>query len=125
MSGVNTQALIPLRNAKGKVVAHATVDVEDYEELSQHSWYADWGSKNRQKVYAVRMAPQDGRRVKLRMHRVILGLPPGDPRVGHHKDDDGLNNRRSNLEILPDNHHNMRKSPGWNKPKARIEDVGF
>lgn len=33
------------------------------------------------------------------MHRAILGLRPGDPREGDHKNRDRLDNRRSNLRI--------------------------
>jgi hypothetical protein len=40
------------------------------------------------------------KRVNMYLHREILGLEPGDPLEGHHKDDDTLNNQRDNLERL-------------------------
>lgn len=38
------------------------------------------------------------KRTNLYMHRIILGLSPGDPLEGHHKDDSPTNNQRWNLE---------------------------
>ena len=97
----------------------ALVDNEDFAELSKHKWYASQESKNGLKWYAVRRITVDGRRFKIRMHRLIMGLGTGfeDSRVVHHKDCDGLNNQKSNLEILEHNHANMVKEPGWQTRK--------
>ena len=32
------------------------------------------------------------------IHRTIAGVPPGDPRVVHHRDEDKTNNSPANLE---------------------------
>lgn len=41
------------------------------------------------------------KRQTVSMHRQILGLAPGDPREGDHKNRDRLDNRRGNLRITP------------------------
>lgn len=97
---------------KGKV---ALVSDEDFERVNAFKWCASQESKNGQKWYAIRQ--EKGK--KIRMHRFIMGLPTGseDPRVVHHRNDDGLDNRRENLEILDSQHENMGYSPGWRKKK--------
>lgn len=82
MIGIKT---IPL--TKGKF---ATVDAEDYENLSQHKWHwADNGGGG----YAVRCAM----RKSMRMHRVITNCPRD--MVVDHINGDGLDNRKGNLRV--------------------------
>lgn len=101
---------IPL--TKGKF---ALISEEDFERVNQFKWCASQESKNGLKWYAIRRVQTNGKSVKIRMHRLIMGLGTGleDPRIVHHKNDDGLDNRRENLEILNDNLENMAQSPGW------------
>lgn len=70
------------------------VDDEDYECLSQFTWYA-WRDGNT--FYAGRhIRLINSKQVRIMMHHIIIGKPP----IGHetdHKDGNGLNNRRSNL----------------------------
>jgi hypothetical protein len=75
---------IPLRARDGTVRAYALVDDEDYETVSTHRWYLGRNG------YVMR-----GHTVYL--HREILGLVNGDGRQGDHKNNDRLDNRRSNL----------------------------
>lgn len=71
------------------------VDDGDFEWLSQWKWHAQWDPDTKS-YYAVRSALRgDGKQELIRMHRVILGLGPGE--LGDHKDHDTLNNRRDNL----------------------------
>lgn len=83
--------LIPLTQGQ-----FAKVDDEDYEELMQYNWFA---MKNPWTYYASRQTGHGKGNQKLQaMHRFLLGLK--DPKMeAHHKDHDGLNNQRSNLEI--------------------------
>ena len=99
---------IPL--TKGKV---ALVSDEDYPMLMQFKWYASLESRGT-KWYAVRRQTIDGKRVKIRMHRFIMGLPPGkeDLRVVDHKNDNSLDNQRDNLEVIYQR-ENMERSKGW------------
>lgn len=74
----------------------AVVDDEDYQRLSVHPWHAN--VKNHGRVYAERFSRHpDGRKTSIRMHREILGAPPGVD--VDHRDRDGLNNRRANLRL--------------------------
>lgn len=86
---------IPLNH--GKVTL---IDDEDYELVAAIPWTYRW-------QYAVSN--------DLSMHRVILGLEKHDPRVVHHINGNGLDNRRANLQIFPENsahlahHHKLRR----------------
>ena len=87
----------------------AKVDDSDAERLNLFKWYAKESSTS---WYAVRMKGLcnysiRGRRVKrsrkretIRMHNVIMKSPEG--MIVHHKDGNGLNNQRDNLELCTD-----------------------
>lgn len=72
----------------------ALVDDADYEVLSSFKWHANVFHHT---VYADRFGPWvGGKRVRIRMHRAILGVT--DPTIHvDHVDHNGLNNQRSNL----------------------------
>ena len=71
--------------------AFAIIDDEDFEKLGQYSWTLQI---NRHNTYC---QASINARVIL-MHRMVLGIE--DPEVEvNHKNDDGLDNRRSNLRI--------------------------
>lgn len=87
---------VPLggKKAAGRV---ALVDDEDYELVMAHRWYVDQGNHGPRRAlsgpYAMtNIVRSDGRRTTLRMHRLITGWPKTD-----HINQDGLDNRRSNL----------------------------
>lgn len=69
------------------------VDESDRELVSQYSWYAVEAGEG--KFYAQARVPLAGKRVS--MHRLLMQPPAGF--VVHHKNNNGLDNRRSNLEI--------------------------
>ncbi len=77
---------------------YATVDAQDYEELSQHKWHAHF-QKGTDLVYAVRCSRyyQDGKRQQrtILTHREIMKPPDG--MVIDHINSTGINNRRCNL----------------------------
>src|SRR6185295_18688937 len=89
---------IPL--SKGKV---ALVDDEDFEMLMHRRWYFSLG-------YARNDVKIDGKRVVLRMHRLVMGASKGQ--YVDHIDGDTLNNQKSNLRFctLAQNRMNSRKS---------------
>lgn len=94
----------------------AVVDDADLEWLSNYKWVASYHGRNgRDKWYAVCSSPRlKGKNPSnVRMHRLIMGVHRGDKRVVHHKDDDSLNNTRSNLEIVANNAANMAKCRNW------------
>lgn len=90
---------------------YALVDVIDFEKIIQHKWRAQ-RDKRSGKFYAVRSEPgDDGKRKTIGMHRQLLGLRPGDARLGDHWNGDTLDNRRENLRIATasQNQHNRRR----------------
>lgn len=84
----------------------ALVDDEDYPALSQHRWYAKIEPGT---VYAIRGKWINGKKLRIAMHRVILGIDAGDPRMADHINGNGLDNRRSNLRPC-DKKQNMLNS---------------
>ncbi len=100
--------LIPLTQGKFTIV-----DGEDYERLSKYKWHV---------INAPRTS-YAGRHVKgrvVRMHRQILNGP------GHlfvdHRDNNGLNNRRSNLRPCT-NTENTRNRRGVRNTSSRYKGV--
>jgi hypothetical protein len=70
-------------------------DDADAPLLDQFGWYTVKGHGGRRYAHARLPASEGGGRVL--MHRLLM--QPGDGMVVHHKNNDGLDNRRSNLEI--------------------------
>jgi len=100
---------------QGKV---SLVDDEDYKLVSRYKWYV---SPEGGTYYAARSVRKKGCRVTIKMHRLILGLKPGDGKHVDHINHDGLNNRRSNLRIVThqQNHFNMiPKKGGYSRFKG-------
>jgi len=85
----------------------AIVDDDDYEWLAQYKWYA-CEKRHLQEVYATREEGPRNAKIRISMHREILGLKKGDKRLGDHKDRNTLNNQRYNLRIVSTslNRHN-------------------
>jgi hypothetical protein len=76
----------------------AVVDDEDFDELNQHKWHAQWCLCT-ESFYAQRSEYKKKRNVIL-MHRQILGLKSGSKRQSDHVDHNTLDNRRCNLRIV-------------------------
>lgn len=74
---------------------NAIVDADLFDEISKYRWHASWNIYSKG-FYAVR---KDGNGKGIPMHRVILGLVPGDELYGDHINRNGLDNRRSNLRV--------------------------
>jgi hypothetical protein len=102
----------------------AIVDEADYALVSQHTWRLG------EKGYAVAKICVDGKRLNVRMHRLIMGLRNGDPRHIDHRNRVRLDNRRNNLRIctIAENNRNVGvrsnsksgyKGVSWNKQRGR------
>ncbi len=86
---------IPLRARDGSIRAYAVVDATDAERLTRWRWHLTSHG------YAARCAWIDKRVRSIKLHRDVLGLTFGDGIVVDHIDRDPLNNRRSNLRVVP------------------------
>jgi len=89
----------------------AIVDDDDYEWLNQWKWCA---AKDGDTYYAVRHSPKSGKLI--RMHREVMQALPG--MQIHHKNHNGLDNRKSNLELC-DTAQNQ-----WNQRRISEKQVG-
>ena len=90
----------------------ATVDTKAYIELIKYNWWAN------SRGYAARWKMENGRKVKVSMHREILGCKSDEE--GEHRDGDIRNNRRSNLRpsTHTQNMQNKGKSASWRGSKT-------
>jgi hypothetical protein len=80
------------------VRAWTLVSDRDYAWLSQWWWYLDADGRYVRRSEHFHL--DGGWHVRtIRMHRLILGLEPGDPRQGEHENRNKLDNRRENLRI--------------------------
>lgn len=90
-----------------------TVNEKDYEMLSRNSWTAVWAEDSKSFYAARQVKVGPNRWSYVFMHRVILGLGFGDPRIGDHRNpNETLNNTRGNLRIvtIAQNCMNSRRS---------------
>ena len=108
---------IPLTH--GKV---ALVDSQDYNWLSQFKWRAQKSGKRPDAFYAVRNITIEKRRTTIQMHRQIMH-PPHGLEIDH-KNNNGLDNRRSNLRFCTRS-QNMANSRGHRRRRSSFKGVSF
>lgn len=89
---------IPLTNSPLKAI----VDASDYDQVSRYTWFLKKDGRTNVR-YVARSVKSGGKVVTVRLHRLLTNAGPGED--VHHKDHDPLNNRRSNLEIIPAEQH--------------------
>jgi hypothetical protein len=99
---------LPLCGRDGAVRAWATVDESDAVWATRWHWSFSKG-------YAVRVEKDSqGQQHAVLLHRALLGLSRGDAAQGDHINRDTLDNRRSNLRVVPrrGNLQNRNSVPG-------------
>jgi hypothetical protein len=94
----------------------AVIDDEDAERVLAYKWSATWCKRGR-RWYAVRSVGPENSRGSIRMHRFILDAPPNQ-KVDH-INQDGLDNRRSNLRFATNSQN------GCNRKATRISSTGL
>jgi len=88
--------MIIKKESKGEIY-DIIIDDEDYEKFSKYTWWINHYKYN--KKYCASHININGKQIGLKLHRFLLGLENGDKRMINHIDGNGLNNKRSNLEI--------------------------
>ena len=77
---------------------YALVDDEDFKELNKIKWHVVRSKKNDDRYFYAMTSPWvDGRSKHVRMHRIIMNHPKD--MLVHHKDHNGLNNQKRNLQV--------------------------
>ncbi|MFA5293469.1 MAG: AP2 domain-containing protein [Phycisphaerae bacterium] len=96
----------PFRRIRLSRGQYAIVDVEDFEKLNKHNWYA---IPKRDTFYAKRYGLKNGRQTTIAMHQQIMRPPQGY--FVDHENHNGLDNRKANLRIATprQNACNVRK----------------
>ena len=86
---------------------YALIDSYNAERVSVYRWRAHW-ARGTKSYYAATCVPGKGspRRYHLSMHRFLLGLEKGDPRLGDHRSGETLNNLMANLRIASRSQNN-------------------
>jgi len=107
--------LIPLWCKDGSVSAHVIVDESLFEQLNRWRWHLGQDGYARRKEYVA------GRQHTIRLHRVVLGLAPGEGGEVDHRNLNKLDNRRSNLRMCP----RGAKDNGQNKPRQGNNTSGY
>ena len=81
------------------------IDEEDYDKFSKYTWYIAHDKSNNK--YCLAPNYINGKKKKLLLHRFLMNLEHGDERIINHKDGNGLNNMKSNLEICDKKYNNQ------------------
>jgi AP2 domain len=86
----------------------AIVDDADFANVNQYKWHA---SKSGSDWYATRQIVWNGRKRKIRLHRFLLGLPPGRIPEVDHLNRNTMDNRRQNIHPISasENSQNRKK----------------
>lgn len=105
----------------------AIVDDEDFERINQFKWFASLDSRGT-KWYAKRHArrSESDRWIasKIRLHHFVLDIPPHTLPEGcvvDHVNHNGLDCRKSNLEIVTQR-ENMMRSDRWKRKSTLLPD---
>jgi hypothetical protein len=95
----------------------ALVGDDDCDRIAAVKWYA---SVHPRGVYVQRDTHENGKRVSLLMHRVIMSAPPGTH--VDHINGDCLDNRKSNLRVCSrsENMRNRRRVSGRSQYKGVV-----
>lgn len=102
---------------------YTLVDYKDFKKLSRHKWHLSIvRSRNSIRYYASTNIRENGRKIQIRMHRLLLSPPK--PLIVDHIDGNGLNNTRSNLRVCTKSQNNANRLARTNS-YSRLKGVYF
>ena len=97
---------------------YATVDDEDFERINRYKWYA---YKSNNTIYARRNVRTGSKRqTAIQMHRDVMGCTAGDKKIVDHKNFNGLDNRKENLQVVSINVNIHRRNKQANNHTGYI-----
>lgn len=85
----------------------ALVDDDDLETFDYYCWYLNDSGYARRTIWHA----EEQRYRRSLLHREILGLEEGDPRIGDHINGNRLDNQRSNLRIITAAQNSQNRRP--------------
>mgnify|MGYP000399636682 FL=1 len=117
---VEDPARIPLRARDGSIRAYALIDADDLQKIEKHRWHIAGGYA----VRCVRISRGKGQTISL--HRELLGLTTDDGFEVDHVNRDRLDNRRTNLRVLPrQGRPNAQNQTSYEGSSSRYRGVGW
>jgi len=78
------------------------IDEEDFDRVSKHTWHIIHAKHTK---YCRTNINNNGKWTRLLLHRFLINMEKDDNRVINHIDCNGLNNKKSNLEICDQNYN--------------------
>lgn len=102
---------LPIRNRAGNVVAFTMIDASDA------AWARQWTWRLSRDGYAVRGEVRNGKPRTIRLHRELIGTPPG--LVTDHVNGNRLDNRRCNLRAATVSQNNANSADRRRKSRYR------
>lgn len=111
MRATFTATFMPLRRRDGSICGYAFLDVGDYECLKHHRWSLNQMKKG--KNYVRRSAGKSA----VYLHREIMDPPKG--LEVDHRNNDGLDCRRSNLRVCTHAENHQNRVYGWGRSRHR------
>jgi hypothetical protein len=93
---------IPYSDGGENLIATVLIDKADHGLVNKYGWYI---FKAPYTLYAVGRPVEGADKTSTQMQRLIMGNPSG--MVVHHKNGNGLDNRKSNLSVLTGSEHKI------------------
>jgi hypothetical protein len=111
---------IPLSGGPGNLSAR--LDQNQYEKVMafSHLWFAHKGGRGKT-WYALAQKVIDGKKVTMRMHRLIMDAKPGQ--TVDHKDRNGVHNEMSNLRFANGQQQSANKDKHSNNCTSQYKGV--
>lgn len=96
---------------------HTIIDIDDFPFISSMKWHV--GESRGKTAYAKKMVMIGGQRKSKSLHQFLFNKPMD------HRDNDGLNNRRSNLRPCTGSQNQMNQGVRRGKKSSRFKGVSW